>query len=375
MERLDLSDAQQCAQYEEFVNTHPMGSFTQSLGWRGVKNNWESQVLVHRDEEGRIAASLLVLIKRLPLLGRTLLYAPRGPVGNLHDIDVLREMLAGIKELAREYRAYLFKMDPYVLADDWAFIDAAMQLGFTFHPQSPELVNTIQTRVNYMLDIRDKTEEELFDSFHSKWRYNIRLAQRRGVECKVCGKEALDDFYGLMEETGRRDGFRIRSREYFVRMMDSLGEHCRLYLCYYKGIPLSGAIATQFGGRTCYVYGASTSKFRSMMPNYLMQWSMIRWALEGRCRIYDFQGIPHYQEPEHPNYGVYRFKSGFHGQVVEFAGEFDYVFHPGCKALVDCVLGAVRLPGRIKEALCLPKHRVLPEKKQEQPASERAVSH
>ena len=109
-------------------------------------------------------------------------------------------------------------------------------------------------------------------------------------------------------------------------MLDALGEHCRLYLCYHEGVPLSGAVATQFAGKTCYVYGASSNEHRNLMPNYLMQWTMIQWAIENGCFVYDFQGIPYYFDETHPNYGVYRFKRGFNGQVVVLAGEFDYVF-------------------------------------------------
>ena len=142
------------------------------------------------------------------------------------------------------------------------------------------------------------------------------------MECRVCGTECLDDFYRLMEETGKRDGFCIRSKEYFRRMLENLGEHCRLYICYYEGKPLSGAVTTQYAGKTCYVYGASTAECRNVMPNYLMQWTMIQWAVENGCEIYDFQGIPFYKDETHPNYGVYRFKCGFNGEVLTYAGEF-----------------------------------------------------
>ena len=71
------------------------------------------------------------------------------------------------------------------------------------------------------------------------------------------------------------------------------------------------------------------------MPNHIMQWTMIQWAVENGGFVYDFQGIPNYQDENSPNYGVYRFKKGFNGQVVEFAGEFDYNFKPKTKKLID----------------------------------------
>ena len=98
-------------------------------------------------------------------------------------------------------------------------------------------------------------------------------------------------------------------------------------MCYFPQgiIPLSGAIAVCYGDRVSYVYGASTAKHRNLMPNYLMQWQMISWAIESGCRIYDFMGVPHFEDESHPNYGVYRFKKGFNGTAVTYAGEFNLI--------------------------------------------------
>ena len=148
-----------------------------------------------------------------------------------------------------------------------------------------------------------------------------------------------------MEETKDRDGFDMRTEGYFARMMNSLGEHCRLYLCEYQGQALSGAICVQYGGRTTYLYGASTSVHREVMPNYLMQWEMIRWAVESGCHTYDFGGVPHWYDPDHPNNGVYRFKTGFNGRLEVYAGEFTQVYSRRYKKAVD---RALELAGYVK---------------------------
>ena len=75
------------------------------------------------------------------------------------------------------------------------------------------------------------------------------------------------------------------------------------------------------------------------MPNYLMQWTMMQWALRSGCAFYDFQGVPHYDNPSHPNYGVYRFKQGFGGNVVTFAGEFDKILMPRIYKAVHILTG------------------------------------
>lgn len=313
-------------EYESFVKNHVNGNFMQSLNWTDVKCNWKYEAVYVRDSNGQISGTALVLIKTIPLIRRSFLYCPHGPVCDYTDKETLSELLVAIEELAEKYNAYQLKIDPCITESDHDAIETFRLLGLVYHENAPEL-STIQARNNYMLFFNGRTKEELFASFHKKWRYNIRVAERHGVECKVCGKEALDEFYMLMQETGRRDGFSIRGKSYFERMLDSLGENCRLYMCYKDGKPLSGALCVKYAGKSCYVYGASTAENRESMPNYLMQWKMICDASDSGCTVHDFQGIPFYKDETHPNYGVYRFKKGFNGEVVTYAGEFDYTYN------------------------------------------------
>lgn len=337
MELLDFSSAERCEEYERFVQNHTAGSFTQSLFWCGVKSGWGHEAVIVRDGGGNIAGSMLVLIKTLPGLNISFLYSPRGPVCSFRDREVLSGLTEGIEALAHRYHAFLFKCDPFILASDEESIRGMGEMGCVLQPDPEE--KAIQCRCNYQLPIAGKTANEVYQSFQPKWRYNIRLAERKGVVCRYYDKDTLgdrlDEFFPLMEETGSRDGFNIRSKEYFRTLLDNLGSHCRLYLCYYKDQAISGSVTVQYAGKTCYVYGASTASCRSVMPNYLMQWNMIQWAIENGDQIYDFQGIPHYSDEAHPNYGVYRFKRGFNGQVVEYAGEFDRVFSPLLKRGTD----------------------------------------
>lgn len=324
-EILDLTRQEIIEEYEAFVSGHENGSFMQSLNWRGAKPSWKSEAIAVRSPQGAVCAAMLILIKRLPLFGTSLLYSPRGPVCDLHNKALLTCLFDGAFALSRKYRACALRLDPFVADGDEAFVSFMKTHGFAFTPNQPD-GETAQTRENYILPIKGKTPDELFAAFKPKWRYNIRLATRKGVECAAFGPERLNDFLMLMRQTGKRDGFAIRSKEYFKRMMESLGDDCRLYMCYKDGVPLSGAVCVRYGARTCYVYGASSDEHRGLMPNYLMQWSMICWACESGSRLYDFMGVPHYDDPAHSNYGVYRFKQGFGGQVAVYAGEFEYVY-------------------------------------------------
>ena len=89
-----------------------------------------------------------------------------------------------------------------------------------------------------------------------------------------------------------------------------------------------GTVAVQYGDKVWYLYGASSNNYRNLMPNYLLQWRMIEWAIENNCRIYDFRGISGDLSENNPLFGLYRFKKGFGGELVEFAGEFEYNMKP-----------------------------------------------
>ena len=341
MEIINKSDKKLLAEYESFVENHVNGSFMQSLDWPKVKDNWGWDAVISRGKDGKIRGTCLCIIKKIPVFGCTFLYAPHGPVCDFHDREVMDDLFEGVKVLAKKHKSYQFMWDPCFEEKETDLTALIRDMGFTHTDNAPEL-STIQARNNYMLrNIKDKTPDEVMMTFKSDWRNRIRKAGRKGVVCKACGKEALDDFYPMMEATGIRDGFSIRGKDYFAKMLDALGpDHCRLFVCYLEQegedpIPVSGALTTRYAGKTSYVYGASSNKHRNTYPNYLMQRTMINWAMEKNNYVYDFMGIPFYTDETHPNYGVYKFKKGFNGEVVTWVGEFFYTFMPLRKKLVD----------------------------------------
>lgn len=313
------------SEYEVFCSKH--GTFTQSALWADVKKGWENETVVSRDENGEINGTMLVLIKKMPLLGISALYAPRGPVCDWHDRKVLQNLFSQLREVAKQHRAFMVRIDPMVDIADVQSIENLKKLGFVYHPERVGY-DTVQCRENYVLDIAGKTADEIFANFKSKWRYNIRLAQRKGVTCGFYGAEKLDDFMPLMEQTAERDGFCTRDKAYFENLLQSFGGKARLCMCYLGDEAISGALCIDYAGTMSYVYGCSSNQHRDYMPNYLMQWTMIQEAVANGDEIYDFCGVPYWYDETHKNYGVYRFKQGFGGRVQTYAGEFDYDFKP-----------------------------------------------
>ena len=315
-------------EYESFVQSHPKGNFAQSYLWGKQKPMWQWDAIAVRGEDGAIRGSLAVMTRKVPGIGRTLMYGCRGPVCDLDDRETFSQLLDGAKALAKKYKSYVIKVDPDVPSSNTAFSSMLQSFGFRAK-EGGKNFEAIQPRYVFRLNVEGKTEEELLANFHQKWRYNIRLAERKGVTVRICGKEMVPAFSDLMLTTGVRDGFVTRKPEYFAAMLDNLGEHARLYMAFDPNdTPIAGTLAIHYGDKVWYLYGASSNEHRNLMPNYLLQWRMIQWAVETNCRIYDFRGVSGDVSEDNPLYGLFRFKQGFGGDFTEFVGEMDLVLSP-----------------------------------------------
>lgn len=303
--------------------------------WKDVKNNWGFDAIVSKGDDGKIRGAVAVLNQKVPVIGTSLLYAPRGPVCDYDDEETLLDLKKGVDELAKKYKAHEFKCDPDTPISNTKFLKIAKRMGFA-HNYGPDGFEGVQARFNYRIYLNGRTEDELFMNLSQPCRRKTRIAMKNGVEIKVCGKEMLPAFHRIMEVTGKRDNFNIRPVSYFENFLDALGEYARLYIGFYNNEVVCGAIATNFAGKVCYVYGASDNNHREVMPNYLMQWEMIRWAVETNCDIYDFQGVSGNLSPENnPMFGLYQFKNSFNGQLDELVGELNFVYNKGAEKFME----------------------------------------
>ena len=324
-----VTDEDSKIKYKRFLESHERCNFQQSLEWAEVKNaNWKSEVILAEDEEGNIIGSLCVLIRKIPIFGN-IMYSSRGPVCDIQDISVMKQLTDGAKELAKKYKAIVLRIEPDILSSDQNFRDIVSNLGYKIKDDAKDFKDEIQPRYVFRLDIKGKTEEEVLAGFKQKWRYNIRLATKKGVVVKEGTKEDLKDFHKIMVETGTRDGFIIRPLSYFEKMYECLGpKHMKLLMAYYEDKPISGVIPIFYGNKTWYLYGASSNQHRNLMPNYLLQWEMIKMAIERKDDMYDFRGVSGVVDENHPQYGLYRFKQGFGATFTEFIGEIYIPFKP-----------------------------------------------
>ena len=311
------------AAWDDFVSSSPYGHLLQSWHWGEFKGHfgWRPSRLAIADD-GQLVATAQLLLRRLPY--RCLAYVPRGPVYDPENEQLGPVLLPALHQAARREGAIALKVEPPWLDGDEACA-CWSDNGFRASPQ------TVQPRRTIVIDLRPD-EEAILGQMKSKWRYNVRLASRKGVTVRQGSGEDLATYYRLMQETSERDGFAIHVPEYYetaFRLFEPSGRVV-LLLAEYQGEPLAGLMAFAFGSQAIFMYGASSDRERNRMPNHLLQWEAMRWAKGRGCEAYDLWGIPDV-EPGSPSAslsGVERFKAGFGGEERRYAGAFDCVYSP-----------------------------------------------
>lgn len=312
--------------FNNYIAAHLAGDLLQTTFWGQLKSTtgWQPFPLAVT-KKGQIQAGTLMLKRSVPFLKHSIFYSPRGPV--FSSLEALKFLIEAGVDLAKSHNALFWKMDPAVISTNLAWNQLSTQL----HKINTGLdFNSVQPKFIMELDIRPSLET-ILANMKSKTRYNIRYAQRRGIEVYLSNsKSDLEIFYPILKETAVRDGFTVRSFDYFENLWDCLvvPKLARLFIAYYKNQPLSGAIAFRLGRRAWYVYGASSDAKRNLQPNYAVQWEMIRWAKGSGCHTFDFRGVSGDLNPENPLFGLYRFKEGFGAKLIEYVGEYDLPLSP-----------------------------------------------
>ena len=330
------------AQPEEWraiLDRLPEPHVLQSWEWGQVKaqTGWQAERFV-LEERGTVRAAVQFLWRQpIPGLPLRVGYVPKGPVTDWGDAGLVAQVLAGVEAHARRRGCIFVKIDPDV-AEEEASGQAVKALlrerGWRFSPEQIQFKNTGLTRL-------DVDEEALLAGMKSKWRYNVRLARRRGVTVRQGGEADLAAFYRLYAETGARDGFLIRPFRYYAEAWRTflqaqaepknpaggallLAEHPE------EKEPVAGLFLFRYGTRAWYFYGASSSRRRRDMPNYLLQWEAMAWARSQGCTVYDWWGAPtELDDPEDGLQGVWRFKQGFGAVFQPHIGAWDWPARPG----------------------------------------------
>ena len=269
-------------------------------------------------------AQAQVLFRKLPM-GFSIAYLPKGPVGT-----DWASLWTQIDAACKQHLAVFLQVEPDLAEGDLTHELMDQMQGFSVEPHA------IQPRSTILVDLTAK-EDELLSRMKQKTRYNIRLAEKKGV--LVRETDDIKGFYQLMQTTGTRDGFAVHDISYYQQAYDIFSPTgaCVLLGAFYEDQPLAYLMLFLSGERSWYFYGASDDASRNLMPTYLLQWEAMRWSKAHGAAIYDLWGIPDASEAELEEqfmqrsdglWGVYRFKRGFGGEVVRSAPAFVRVYKP-----------------------------------------------
>lgn len=334
----------------------PQSHILQSWAWTALKaqTGWIAARLAWRSADGAPIAAAALLTRRLARgLPIAVAYVPKGPLLDWADAAVVERVLSRIEDEARNRRALFVKIDPDVRSD----ADIGRQVCATLRRRGwRPSAEQIQYRNTVISDLT-ADEDALLAAMKPKWRYNIRLAERRGVIVRPAAAADLPAFYAMYAETGGRDGFLVRPYAYYRAiwerfLADDLGH---LLLAEVAGRPVAGVFLFRFGPTAWYFYGASTDQGRELMPNHALQWAALRWAKSVGCTRYDWWGAPDALVESDPMWGVYRFKQGFGGAFTPWIGAWDYpVSRPGYWAYTVAMPKALAVMRRRHQAAAGP---------------------
>ena len=326
------ADLETCNSASGFLQSGFWGSFKARFGWsaRSFEVLWKTGM----------RHSLLVVRRRLgPFI--SMAYVPWGP--ELPPDFNPKDRNLALEELANALKAYLPKDTAFIRFDPPWYSEGA-ETPPQLHTPFIRAAADVQAPDTVLVCL-EGSRNEILGKMKHKWRYNSKLALKRGVVIRRPDEKALDIFYSLLKETARRDGISIHNIEYYR----TLFSHCREYQEKAKNEAFSregnpktptlhlytaeherdilAAIIVLFRGREAvYLYGASSSGKRNLMASYALQVKAMEDAKEMGCLEYDLFGIPPKEDPSHPMAGLYRFKTGFGGRIIHRPGSWDYPY-------------------------------------------------
>lgn len=328
---MNFFDVTSKEQWEQFQKTQPFAQFLQSWAWGEFRETQGGAVrrIALVDEKSQWLAAVQFEY-RARRFGTGYWFAPRGPVfstslakNKRRDVtQTLSEQM--LKRLEFQQKTLFWRMEPMSELDDHS--DVAP-------PQFRRVASTNPSST-VVLDLTPSIDD-LLAGMHEKTRYNVRLAERKGVKVRVADTpEDVENFLNLMDETASRDKFIQHSRAYLRSTYDFL--HAKgmgqIRLAEYNGKILSANLEVSYGDTVTYLYGASSSEERNVMAPFALHWDAIQDAKRRGFRLYDFWGA-NPESKDMPDYkssweGITRFKSGWGGRLVNLVGTWDLPMKP-----------------------------------------------
>ncbi len=326
-------------EWNQIISGLPQTHVMQTWEWGQVKSRfgWQPSCYLWKNDKGDNLAAALILTREMRISGiptaLRIQYIPKGPLLDWNNTELRQKVLMDIHSLAHRQKAIFIKVDPDILlADEMAGAQAgASSAAGTPIVQELEANgwhfsdDQIQFRNTVVLDLRPDLDL-LLANMKQKTRYNIRLAERKGIVIKRSGNAGdwslLFDMYA---ETASRDGFVIREKAYYDALWQTFSEKGMLeaFIAEVESEPVAAVVLLRFGKWAWYMHGMSRLAHREKMPNYLLQWEAMKTVKSLGVQFYDLWGAPDRLDESDPMWGVYRFKEGFGGEFIRHIGAWD----------------------------------------------------
>ncbi len=296
------------------LQSHEWGEFKKRLGWKPVRLTLE--------RDGAVAGSGQFLYYNTPLVPGGMLYCPKGPWLPWDDDRAVRAFFDGVVEVAGRWGAHTVKIEPEVLSDREDVKEHLRAFGF----------EKFRWNVNHKATLKvdlGQSEEDIMANMKKSTRYGVRRAGKEGVEVVEDNSRAgLDQFWRMHSDMVERKDFWSRPYGYYEVLWQEMEKAGRAHLFFaeHEGVRPAAAMVFTFGHKCIYMLGVSTREKSRITPANLLQWGVMKWAKEHGVTHYDMWGVPTLDElgnEDHPLYGVYKFKAGFGGELVDFVGTLD----------------------------------------------------
>lgn len=296
------------------------------------------------------------IMHRLPLIGRYL-YVPRGPrISTKYQVPSIKYGIAGLIDLAKEKKMRWVRIEPETEA-----LFKNIQEGTD--KKVVKAPHDVQPREVLRVDITPNAEV-LFSALKPKTRYNIRLAEKRGIRVfRTRDEKYVRIFLDLIRRTADRKEITPHPSSYYEQLFRTLPEEmCHLFVAEYAGSASTGEgsssmrdgevlaanLLITFGTTATYLHGGSSDAHRDMMAPYLLQWEQMKFAKEYGCTEYDFGGV---QSNIRSSWeGITKFKMGFSPQTetVVFPGAYDIILNLKVYAFYRAAEYLKKKIGRVK---------------------------
>ncbi|MBR0423992.1 peptidoglycan bridge formation glycyltransferase FemA/FemB family protein [Candidatus Saccharibacteria bacterium] len=321
------------ADFRDFAGASPYKSFMQTpeIAKYREENGWTVYYLAAKNS-GEIKAATM-LVAKPTFLGKSTFIAPGGPLLDLEDQPLTEYFMRSLKKYIKSHNGYLLQISPYYETRELDRHGDPIENGFNHQGSIKNLKNLgfieqkdpSQPKYMYALDLDGKTPDELMADFKSNTRGHIRKAEKMGVRVRELKREELNIFKQITESTSIRREFEDKPLSYYEQMYDLFvpRKEAMFLLAEANNLLLSVAMFMLYGSEVVYLFSGSDEEYmKDYNAQYELQWYMIRYAAEHGYKRYNFYGI-HGLPREGQTDGVYEFKKGFGGQVLEYIGTWE----------------------------------------------------